>query len=266
MNIQNTLALIGSILAIITGTAEVIYLFNKRIVKKALDIKLGDYPSLEGTVLNFNPQKKSYLDHFREGSVIKSPSWYPVFLYGKSISDPVIIAPYFIIEKRKIEKFPPEDECNSFYYEGKGAGGIRRHFIGVLSPDMDHFTYGPLYDRVKQEMPGFITLKEGEVEEWVLNIQYVPGYIYTFRIGFVYTFKGKQSIKWVKEIFTVGNPQKARIWLLHDWPKFEFSTYKCNGPVPMGWASKVKRHEAYTFLENYKKHVFGVPGFNLRLK
>jgi competence ComEA-like helix-hairpin-helix protein len=134
------------------------------------------------------------------------------------------LAPYLVVQIRDTKPVPETVDFLSPL--GAGGGGNTDAFTATLSPNRDQTFGAPQVratmsaDERKAYSPNqkpfdYFTLRSGEREVFELNINTMPGYYYYYRIGILYSYKGRQSVKWIDKTFVAALPAKAdKAWAI----------------------------------------------------
>lgn len=118
----------------------------------------------------------------------------------------VQVAPYLVIEVKNVESIPAD--IATINNPERGGAAAVREFAGSVVPRRG-FQFAPLIDGMTgdyRDDVDYFSLMPREPEEFVLNLSFVPGHIYTLRIGAPYKYKGKIAIHWMTQNFRAGVP------------------------------------------------------------
>ncbi|WP_298495596.1 hypothetical protein [uncultured Algibacter sp.] len=118
----------------------------------------------------------------------------------------VQIAPYLLIDVFKVEKI--SEQLAGFYFGERGGSAVLREFNGTLFPK-EGIHIAPMINSMKGgyvENVDYISLEPGEIEEFLLQLNFLPNYYYDFKIGIQIKFNGVSSIYWHTEKFHRGVP------------------------------------------------------------
>jgi len=63
-----------------------------------------------------------------------------------------------------------------------------------------------------EEVPDFFTLSPGELEVFLLRIDFEQPGVYEFSVGIEYTYQGKTRVSWAKQKASAHIPWKMRVW------------------------------------------------------
>ena len=95
------------------------------------------------------------------------------------------------------------------YFGERGGGGVLREFRIHLIP-VEGIQVAPMFDTMNggQYVTGldYLSIEPGEVEEYVLYLKSVPGYIYDYRLGLQVKFNGSHFVVWDNNDFHHGVP------------------------------------------------------------
>lgn len=145
----------------------------------------------------------------------------PYFQYSLSSSaqkDFVQVAPYLLIEVIEVKAQP--NDLATIYAGERGSGAELRSFAGSLFP-VKGIQVAALVDDMTGKLRrdiDFFSLMPGEVEEFFLSLNYAPGWIYKFKVGFQYRYKGQNGVHWLDTITTTGIPDNDIPVKRHDEP------------------------------------------------
>jgi hypothetical protein len=120
--------------------------------------------------------------------------------------DFVQVAPYLVIEVQNVEAIP--DDIVTIDQSERGGAAAVREFQASVVPRRG-FQFAPLIDSVTGDYRNdvdYFSLMPREPEEFVLNFSFVPGHIYTLRIGAPYKYKGRVGVHWMTQSFRAGVP------------------------------------------------------------
>lgn len=150
---------------------------------------------------------------------------YPVInldVVAQGKDEEIKLAPYAVIENLEIKPISDSEQYARDVNTGCGVGSTPEMFMTVLSPKQRKYFGAPhvgAYDPGSQDVSklekdkqsfGYFKLKKGEKDSFVVYIHHEPGYVYRFRVGVIYTYKGGQYTKWIDQEFVVISPDKAR--------------------------------------------------------
>lgn len=172
----------------------------------------GLYP--DGVIKNFDPRKG--LSSVDRDSVIYSHPLLYVDVVSQVNDEWIKLAPYLVVDIISTEPFA--EASNYFATWGKGGGGSSKDFLTVLSPNQSKISGAPQLYALKpdsDEAFDYFTLEPGERESFILTINLIPGYLYNFKVGVFYSYKGTQDITWIDRVFLCGIPRKAKEWVLN---------------------------------------------------
>jgi len=129
----------------------------------------------------------------------------------KSMADSeyVQFAPYLVVDVLRIE--PIGGNIAAIYHGERGDGGELRHFAGVLLPQTG-YQFAPLIDSATGELRSgidYFRLAPKEPEELRLDLSYSPDFVYTFRVGIHFRYKGADRIHWMGNTFRSGIPSRV---------------------------------------------------------
>lgn len=116
------------------------------------------------------------------------------------------IAPYLLIDVIAVE--PVESDLAAIYEGGRGGAAVIREFSADITPDVG-LQFAPLIDGENGTFRtdvDYFSLMPKEPEEFFLGMDYVLGYVYTFRIGVQYKYKGRHRVHWLNQPLRAGVP------------------------------------------------------------
>ena len=118
----------------------------------------------------------------------------------------VQIAPYLLIDVYNVRRI--EDQLAGFYFGERGGSAVLREFSATIFPK-EGIQVAPMINTMKRSYVDdvdYLSLEPGEVEEFMLYLDYMPGYYYNFRIGIQIKFNGINSVVWDANNFHRGIP------------------------------------------------------------
>ncbi|RFN58419.1 hypothetical protein [Marixanthomonas ophiurae] len=146
--------------------------------------------------------------------------------YGFSVSSIsnkgfVQIAPYLLIDVTKVTSI--NEDLAGFYFGERGGGAILREFKANIFPK-EGIQVAPMINATKGKYVNsidYISLMPGEVEEFMLYLDFYPGFYYDLRIGLQIKFNGINSVIWDTNSFHRGVPSTKM-------PIYDFTSTKFN--------------------------------------
>lgn len=129
------------------------------------------------------------------------------------------VAPFLVADVKNVEKISPD--IASLLDPGRGDAAVINYLNLALIPDKG-LQYAPVVDQGKlRKDVQYFKLAPREPEEFMLSINYVPGYVYTVRFGMPYRYKGVVGTKWFTPWIRLGIPDQP-----HEigFPGEEFTT------------------------------------------
>lgn len=116
------------------------------------------------------------------------------------------IAPYLLIDVAAVDPIGPD--LAAIYQGERGGAAQVREFSAAVIPKVG-LQFAPLVngdDGTFRTDVDFFSLMPREPEEFFLGINFVPGYIYTFRIGIHYKYKDRHGVHWLNQPLRAGVP------------------------------------------------------------
>lgn len=120
--------------------------------------------------------------------------------------DFVQIAPYLVVDVTDVQPVPRD--LSALYAGERGAASELRSFEAALRPQKG-WQFAALVDGDTGETRNdidYFTLSPREPEEFYLTLSYVPGYIYTYRVGLHYRFQNRDAVHWLSGPIRAGVP------------------------------------------------------------
>lgn len=118
----------------------------------------------------------------------------------------VQIAPYLLIDVTAVDQVEPG--LAAIYEGGRGGAASLREFDAAITPNVG-LQFAPLIDGEDGSFRtdvDYFSLMPKEPEEFFLGIRYMPGYVYTLRIGVQYKYKERHRVHWLDRPLRVGVP------------------------------------------------------------
>lgn len=116
------------------------------------------------------------------------------------------VAPYVVADVADVKAIP--DNIATLYEGGRGDGGVLYYFKLQVLPERG-LQVAPLVragsDEPRTDLQYF-KLAPREPEEAMLDIRYVPGYVYRLRLGLQYRSSAGDRIVWITPYFRAGLP------------------------------------------------------------
>ena len=116
------------------------------------------------------------------------------------------IAPYLLVDVIAVDPIGPGLAA---IHEGERGGAAElREFGADIIPDVG-LQFAPLIDGENGAFRSdvdYFSLMPKEPEEFFLGLRYVSGYVYTFRIGVQYKYKGRHRVHWLNRSLRAGVP------------------------------------------------------------
>jgi hypothetical protein len=119
--------------------------------------------------------------------------------------DFVQLAPYLVVDVAAVAPVPPS---LAVIYEGERGGASELwEFSAAIVPEVG-FQFAPLIndDQTFRTDVDYFSLMPREPAEFVLGMSFVPGYVYTLRIGVPYKYKGRHQLHWLSGTLRAGVP------------------------------------------------------------
>ncbi len=119
--------------------------------------------------------------------------------------DFVQLAPYLVIDVAAVDPIAPG---LAVIYEGeRGGASVLWEFSAAIVPEVG-FQFAPLIneDRTFRTDVDYFSLMPREPAEFFLGMTFVPGYVYTLRIGVPYKYKGRREFHWLSGTLRAGVP------------------------------------------------------------
>jgi hypothetical protein len=133
----------------------------------------------------------------------------------------VQIAPYLLVRVSHVE--PISEQLAGFYFGERGGGAVLREFRATVFPK-EGVQVAPMINSMEGGYVSnidYISLEPGEVEEFLLTLEFIPGYYYDIRLGLQIKFNGINSVVWDANEFRRGIP-------LSEIPIYDFSSNQFN--------------------------------------
>lgn len=132
----------------------------------------------------------------------------PFSVSSAAEKDFVQLAPYVVFDVMTAEPVGPE--LASIYEGGRGGAAQLREFSAAIVPEPG-LQFAPLVDGegAYRTDVDYFSLMPGEPEEFFVYANYLPGYVYTFRVGVHYKYKGRHGLHWVTPAMRGGVPDYA---------------------------------------------------------
>lgn len=116
------------------------------------------------------------------------------------------IAPYLILDVQSVTEI--QAGLAALYEGERGGAESVRDFRADLLPQVGR-QFAPLVNEADgsyRRDVDYFSLMPKETEEFFLNLNLQPGYVYTLRIGVPYRYKDRDGIHWVTPAFRTGVP------------------------------------------------------------
>ncbi|KPL83036.1 hypothetical protein [Herpetosiphon geysericola] len=178
--------------------------------------------SFNGEIFNNQPFDESMLD---EADKVCWSRVINIDIVGKSDDGWVKLAPYLVLDVIANNERNVTGIDNSFDLHG-GIADYPDEFFAYLDEKAMGIMAAPLYpgfsasadsEKTKQSdelnRVGYFSLAKSELEVFSLSVHAFYNREITFKVGVVYSYKGKQNIHWIPEEFTVeGTTTTLKRW------------------------------------------------------
>lgn len=117
----------------------------------------------------------------------------------------VQFAPYLVLDVSEAQPFPAD--WSAIYQGERGDAGDTREFNARITPNVG-IQYAALIDKngdIDRDIDYF-SLMPSEPEELMVGIMYTPGYVYTYRVGVPFKYKGRYGVHWLTGKIRAGIP------------------------------------------------------------
>lgn len=147
-------------------------------------------------------QKSALLNLYGEEYTYSSTPFINFSISSKADKHFVQIAPYIIIDVNKVQDL--DFDISAAYLGERGGGAILREFYGTVMP-IRGTQIAPLDQSGYTTKIDFMTLEPGEVEEFHVELDFMPEVAVSFRLGIQVKFKGDQQVIWTDRVFHRAN-------------------------------------------------------------
>jgi len=189
-------------------------------------------------------QSKAWIEANVQGA-FTAPFVYTASISSQAEKDFVQLAPYMLVNVLSVTPVPRD--LAGIYQGERGAAASVRDFAVVVTPSVG-LQVAPLVDAESGEYRrdvDFFTLMPGEIEEWALTISFVPGYVYEWRYGVQYRYKGEDRVLWLADVARAGMPDYELPIAGWDEARYENGYYEDRRPPFDSYYQQAEANSAF---------------------
>lgn len=117
----------------------------------------------------------------------------------------VEVAPYLVVDVAAVD--PVASDLAVIYEGERGGAAFLWEFSAAIVPEVG-LQFAPLVNEggsFRTDI-AYFSLMPREPAEFFLGMTFVPGYVYTLRVGVPYKYKGRRGLHWLSETLRAGVP------------------------------------------------------------